>query len=196
MTPCPGASPGQERLTNSARRSGKWRGAVAAFHFCRHPCPWVHSLLGEHRQADHADVARVAMPQVGIGVGHTRKLERGHAAVTGAETIDFQGGTCGHQIAATDYARLLCDFAGDRAQPGPVLAMAGRSSLELRVRRLVRPGRSVSGGLVVCCIVVTLTAAVALAWLGPRPMLVPKAEVFSPQEVELRWSANSFPGQP
>ncbi|MEI6654977.1 MAG: hypothetical protein WCP45_09430 [Verrucomicrobiota bacterium] len=74
--------------------------------------------------------------------------------------------------------------------------MAGRSSLELRVRRLVRPGRSVSGGLVVCCIVVTLTAAVALAWLGPRPMLVPKAEVFSPQEVELRWSANSFPGQP
>jgi beta-lactamase regulating signal transducer with metallopeptidase domain len=99
-------------------------------------------------------------------------------------------------VPATDYARLLCDFAEARVPRGPVLAMAGRSSLELRVRRLVRPVRSMSGGLVMCCIAVTLTAAAALAWLGPQPAMVPQAEEFSPQEVELRWSANPFPGQP
>lgn len=99
-------------------------------------------------------------------------------------------------VSATDYASLLCDFAEARALRGPLLAMAGRSSLELRVRRLVRPVRSGSGRLVVCCIAVTLMAAGALAGLGPRPAWVAPAEVFSPQEVELRWSANPFPGQP
>jgi beta-lactamase regulating signal transducer with metallopeptidase domain len=95
-------------------------------------------------------------------------------------------------IPAGDYARVLCDFAEDRLPHGPVLAMAGTSSLEARVRRLVLP-RKQKGSVGLCALVfLTLAGAGALATLSSR------AEIktpFTPAEVELRWSADPFPGE-
>ena len=93
------------------------------------------------------------------------------------------------------YARLLCDCAEPRAARGPLLAMAGRSALECRVRRLVRPPSPASGWLVVCFSTLTFTAAATLALLGPAPPPVATpVEAFTPLEVAARWSANPFPG--
>ena len=97
---------------------------------------------------------------------------------------------------ASAYARLLCDCAEARAARGPLLAMAGCSALECRVRRLVRPAGPASVWLVACFIALTLAAAATLALLGPAPpaSLTPREE-FTPQEVATRWSANPFPGE-
>ena len=99
-------------------------------------------------------------------------------------------------VPASDYARLLCGCAAPRGPRGPLLAMADCTALESRVRRLVAPGRSVSAWVVACFIVLTLAAAATLALLGraQAPGLTPN-EVFTPQEVEMRWSANPFPGE-
>jgi len=98
---------------------------------------------------------------------------------------------------ARDYASLLCDCAEARPPRGPLLAMAGHSALECRVRRLIRPTGPTSAWLVACFIALTLAAAATLALLGPAPPpgLTP-SEVFTPQEVETRWSANPFPSEP
>jgi len=97
---------------------------------------------------------------------------------------------------ARDYASLLCDCAEARAPRGPLLAMAGRSALECRVRRLVRPAGPANAWLVTCFIALTLAAA-TLALLGPAPRPDgPSVEVFTPQEVETRWAAKPFPGEP
>ena len=98
---------------------------------------------------------------------------------------------------ASAYARLLCDCAEARAPRGPLLAMAGRSALECRVRRLVRPAGPASAWLVASFIALTLAAAATLALLGPaQPPGLRPIEVFTPQEVETRWSAKPFPGEP
>jgi beta-lactamase regulating signal transducer with metallopeptidase domain len=98
--------------------------------------------------------------------------------------------------AVEDYARLLCDCAEQRVPRTPLLAMADSATLESRVRRLVKPAVPVSTWVVACLIAFTLAAAATLALLGPEksPDLAPK-EVFTPQEVETRWSANPFPGE-
>lgn len=99
-------------------------------------------------------------------------------------------------VAASAYARLLCDCAEPRVPRGPLLAMADCSALESRVRRLVKPSRPLHRWVVACFIALTLSAAATLALLGPAktPDLTPK-EGFTPQEVETRWSANPFPGE-
>lgn len=98
-------------------------------------------------------------------------------------------------VTVRDYAAMLCDFAEEQLPSGPVLAMADRSSLELRVRQMAKPAASVSVWLLGCFIALTLASAVALAWMGPRQMQPPKAEVFSPEEVATRWSADPFPAE-
>lgn len=99
-------------------------------------------------------------------------------------------------VEARAYARLLCDCAGERAPRGPLLAMADRSALESRVRRLVQPTVPVSGFVAAGFIALTLGAAGTLALLGPRtPPSPPPVEMFTPHEVATRWSANPFPGE-
>lgn len=100
-------------------------------------------------------------------------------------------------VAVGDYARLLCDLTEARAPRGPLLAMAGGVALESRVRRLVKPAGPGRGWVVAGLIALTLAAAGTLAVLGPAtpPSLTP-SEKFTPTEVELRWSANPFPGEP
>lgn len=95
-------------------------------------------------------------------------------------------------VAATDYARLLCDFAEDKVPCGPLLAMSASKSLESRVCRLVRPLKKQGiAGLFVWILVVVLSAG-ALGSFGSRKEM--DAPV-SKDEVELRWSANPFPGE-
>ena len=91
-----------------------------------------------------------------------------------------------------DYATLLCDFAEESNPRGCAVAMAGKSTLEVRVRRLMqnRDRRGMAGvSLLVCTMV---TGALLLASLGTR-QLAPAA--VSPEEVRLRWSADPFPGE-
>lgn len=93
-------------------------------------------------------------------------------------------------IPARDYARLLCDLAESKAPVGPALAMAHRSSLEIRVRRLMTPRKrlSIAGFL--------LFLAPALVFAGAVISFKPVASIpVPPEEVELRLSANPFPGE-
>lgn len=86
-----------------------------------------------------------------------------------------------------DYARVLCDLAAERATRGPVLAMATRSTLEARVTRMVRPHRRGSAILLGLLLAALTAAAGIFAVLRPAAAL-PKGEV------ELRWTADPFPG--
>lgn len=92
-----------------------------------------------------------------------------------------------------DYARLLCDFSQASVSPGPVLAVASISTLESRVLRLLKPPATRGSVSVFFLIVLTLVVAGALAVFGPASR-DGKARV-SPKEVDLRWSANPFPGE-
>lgn len=97
-------------------------------------------------------------------------------------------------VSARDYARLLCDFAESSTPRGPVLAMSSSgSALESRVRRLMKPV-SPKGNVVVPVLLVVVTGVAAgLAVLGPQ--VEKSAEVFTKEEVEMRWSAEAFPGE-
>lgn len=95
-------------------------------------------------------------------------------------------------VPVAEYAKLLCDFAEDRPSRGLVLAMAGRSSLESRVRRLVGPRKPQGGAGLLALIALSVISAGVLASLGAAR----QAEaVVSKGEVDLRWSANPFPGE-
>ena len=91
-----------------------------------------------------------------------------------------------------EYARLLCRFAEDRAPPGPALAMAVASTLESRVRRLMKPSDPAGAAMLAVLITLTLAFAGALATFGPA--LHDSAPV-SAEEIDMRWSADPFPGE-
>jgi hypothetical protein len=77
-----------------------------------------------------------------------------------------------------------------------VLAMTDRAGLEARVRRLVKPSTPVSTWTLTAFIALTVVAAGTLTLLGPAKAPIPAPrEVFTPQEIETRWSANPFPGE-
>lgn len=100
---------------------------------------------------------------------------------------------CG--VDARAYAGLLCDCARDRAPRGLVLAMTDGAGLEARVRRLAKPTAPAGRWTLAAFFALTLAAAGTLALLGPaKPPIPVPTEVFTPQEVETRWSANPFPG--
>ncbi len=93
-------------------------------------------------------------------------------------------------VPASDYARLLCDFAEDKMPSGPVLAMSVHSTLESRVRRMVRPRKEQGTIGLFTMITLAILSAGALASLGSRKGL--EAPV-SEDEVQRRWAANPFP---
>ncbi len=95
-------------------------------------------------------------------------------------------------IVAADYARVLCDCAETNAIRGPILAMAERSSLELRVIRMMKPTRPL--GSIGFLSLVALTVALA-GVLGSLSPLKRATNPISQEEVEVRWSANPFPGE-
>lgn len=89
------------------------------------------------------------------------------------------------------YARLLCDFAQDRSPAGPVLAMAVRSSLESRVRRLMAPQGKRGSASLLMLIVLGVLAGGGLALIG---LSAGADDGLLKQDAELRWSADPFPG--
>jgi beta-lactamase regulating signal transducer with metallopeptidase domain len=96
-------------------------------------------------------------------------------------------------VDANEYAGLLCDLAEEWVPHAPVVAMAERASLENRVRRMMIEGRGPRGMVgVPLMISLALVSATVLALLGSRSEI--RAEV-SPSEVELRWTADPFPGE-
>ncbi|MEI6176794.1 MAG: M56 family metallopeptidase [Verrucomicrobiota bacterium] len=99
-----------------------------------------------------------------------------------------------HQgVDACTYARVLCDLAEDTPATVHAIAMAQRSSLELRVARLVRPKNARSAVGVLLTTLWIMSAAVVAAMLGPKN--TPENH-FSPAEIQTRWSANPFPSEP
>lgn len=96
----------------------------------------------------------------------------------------------GGGVARARYADLLCDLAdADSSVPALVVPMAGRSSLEARVRHLMGGQRSRPQGGVLGLVCLALVAAAACALMGPA------AEPFDEDEIRMRWQANPFPGE-
>ncbi len=96
-------------------------------------------------------------------------------------------------VPVTNYAQVLCDCAAMKPMRGPVLAMAERSSLESRVLRLVKPARPIGSATLIVLTVLALTMAGILASLAPEKKSA--APSISQEEIDLRWSANPFPGE-
>ncbi len=89
---------------------------------------------------------------------------------------------------AKAYANVLCDFAETHSRNSFALAMADTSSLEKRVGRILA-GKNKPGTLLLAILgVLGLTAACALSMLGSESSV-------DATEVELRFSANPFPGE-
>ena len=91
-----------------------------------------------------------------------------------------------------EYACLLCEFAEERAPAGPALAMAVASTLESRVRRLMKPRDPTGTAMLAVLITLTLAFAGALASFGPA---MHTSAPVPAGEVDLRWSADPFPGE-
>jgi beta-lactamase regulating signal transducer with metallopeptidase domain len=97
---------------------------------------------------------------------------------------------------AGEYAHMLCDFATDARMPSHALALASSTGLEARVRRLAAaPEPSVSRGSGAIALVFLLLAGTALAILGPAPTVASWKPSVPAAEIDLRWSANPFPGE-
>ncbi|MES2923055.1 MAG: M56 family metallopeptidase [Verrucomicrobiota bacterium] len=95
-------------------------------------------------------------------------------------------------VAVRAYATLLCDLAEARPPAGPVLAMAARSTLESRVRRLLNPHPSQATAGLAGLFILTLTVAAALPMIGSGKI---SPEPVSRDEVRTRWAADPFPGE-
>lgn len=94
----------------------------------------------------------------------------------------------GNGIDAKTYASVLCDCAETHHPNSFALAMADTSSLEKRVGRILA-GKNHTGTLLLTVLgVLGLTAACALSMLGGEPSV-------DATEVQLRFSANPFPGE-
>lgn len=100
------------------------------------------------------------------------------------DAMVLNDGTC-----PGDYARLLCDLAEDVPPHRVGLAMAAASTLEVRVRRMMHPQGNQGSAWGFVLVVIAVTCAGGLAILGP------KSVTNGAGEVELRWSANPFPGE-
>lgn len=95
-------------------------------------------------------------------------------------------------VAPADYAALLCDLAENDRPGGIALAMAGRSSLEARVRRLMTARSQPGMGGVTSLVVLTMAIAALLALLGAKPA---DRAAISPDEIRMRWAADPFPAE-
>jgi beta-lactamase regulating signal transducer with metallopeptidase domain len=93
-------------------------------------------------------------------------------------------------VASAQYAELLCRFASDRSMPAGALAMAEKSSLELRIRHLVEPKSAISFISLALLALITVGGATVLAISGSQNIT---RETPDHQEVELRLTADPFP---
>ncbi|MDP0490252.1 MAG: M56 family metallopeptidase [Verrucomicrobiota bacterium JB023] len=108
---------------------------------------------------------------------------------------------CDHRVLATGldakaYAHTLCDLAqpADLAAPTLALTMATKSTLRGRVENLLAPAQPLSLLSILLTLLFTLGTAVALNTLTPALQKSLPSPVWTQQEIELRHSANPFPG--
>jgi beta-lactamase regulating signal transducer with metallopeptidase domain len=95
-------------------------------------------------------------------------------------------------VDAKKYATLLCDFAENRSASRLALSMAETSSLEARVRRMLKPASGFSSAALLTVGGLGLMAACLLSMIGQKvgnDIKVPA------HEVELRLTADPFPGE-
>ena len=91
------------------------------------------------------------------------------------------------------YASLLCDLASSQSSPLPAVAMAERSSLALRVTRLMHPVGAISPVptfLLIGAIVIVAFIMAVLKRAEPSESVIPVIEI------QTRLSADPFPGNP
>jgi hypothetical protein len=93
---------------------------------------------------------------------------------------------------ADRYAHVLCDLAAGPRSPATALAMAHRSGLESRVRRMFSAPPQYPKATVAALGVFTLITALGLVILKPAPP--PSKSSVPIEEVRLRLSADPFPG--
>lgn len=91
-------------------------------------------------------------------------------------------------VRAKDYAALLCDMAEDAPGQGLALAMAERSGLETRIRRIMVPRNDERTLETSWLILFAVAMAGLLAILGSE-----KIVGYTHKEIELRRTANPFP---
>ncbi|WP_411826885.1 M56 family metallopeptidase [Luteolibacter sp. AS25] len=90
------------------------------------------------------------------------------------------------------YAHTLCDVAQKKAAPTFAFAMADKSSLELRVRRISESGNRRKSLAVAVAAITGLLSALALSAIGSEK---PKGITPDAAEIQLRLTANPFPGE-
>ena len=88
------------------------------------------------------------------------------------------------------YANAICDVAESSTYPPFTLAMAGHAPLRERIQQIATPQIHRSTWLGIF-IVATSLPAIALSVIRFAPDVLP---VYSPAEIELRFSASPFPG--
>lgn len=93
-------------------------------------------------------------------------------------------------VASARYAELLCRFASDQSTPVGSLAIAEKSSLELRVRHLMQPKQQKGFITLTVLALVTVGGAAVLSIAGNK---IPPQQAVGQEEVELRLSADPFP---
>ena len=101
-------------------------------------------------------------------------------------------------IDAKSYAHTLCDLAMPKEcrTPALAMAMATKSTLRDRVENLLSPRRPLTLLPIAATLFLTLGTALALSTLRPtiERTFAPEAEDYKTQEIELRLTANPFPG--
>lgn len=90
------------------------------------------------------------------------------------------------------YAGALCDVAESGRQPETALAMAGSAPLRRRVERLIARPAHQRQALVGGALLLTTVASLALSVVrfAPAP---PPGDVYTPEEIHLRLTADPFP---
>jgi beta-lactamase regulating signal transducer with metallopeptidase domain len=89
------------------------------------------------------------------------------------------------------YASLLCGFSDITKPPSFAIPMAEKSSLETRIEGLLNPRKSLDHRLLWALVGFGTIAAVSLAMLERQPANKPNP---SPAEIQLRLTADPFPG--
>ena len=96
-----------------------------------------------------------------------------------------------------NYISALCDVvesAMAEARPQGLMAMADHAPLKLRVNRLLGGTRIGRPWLAIIAAVLTTATALGLSLIRPAEVVMPIGD-YTPAEIELRHSANPFPGE-
>lgn len=96
-------------------------------------------------------------------------------------------------VSSKAYARVLCEFAGAKSPSPLAAAMAEQSSLECRVLRILQPATEKRNSALAALGLMGLLAACSLSMIGQKQN---RLDPVPAKEIELRLTADPFPGNP